>query len=89
MIRNAWPQSGWGKLVLIILIAFPVVWLLDLWSLVSEWLAVLSGFLAASTLVPNWLLALLAICAIIVAGLFGALLRPRRETTDPEKEDPP
>ncbi len=89
MIRNAWPQSGWGKLVLIILIAFPVVWLLDLWSLVSEWLAALSGFLAASTLVPNWLLALLAICAIIVAGLFGALLRPRRETTDPEKEDPP
>ena len=89
MIRNAWPQSIWGKAVLIIVIAFPVVWLLDLWSLVGEWLAVLWGFLAASTLVPNWLLAVLAICAIIVAGLFGASLRPRRETADPEKEDPP
>jgi hypothetical protein len=89
MIRNAWPQSIWGRVVLIIAIAFPVVWLLDLWSLVREWLAVLSGFLAASTLVPNWLLALLAICAIIVAGLFGASLRPRRETTEADKEEPP
>jgi hypothetical protein len=89
MIRNAWPQSIWGKAVLIVAIAFPVVWLLDLWSLIGEWLAILSGFLAASTLVPNWLLVLLAICAIIVAGLFGASLRPKRETTDPEEEGPP
>ena len=89
MIRNAWPQSTWGKAVLIIVIAFPVVWVLDLWSLIGEWLVVLSGFLAASTLVPNWLLALLAICAIIVAGLFGASLRPDREPTDSDKEEPP
>ena len=89
MIRNAWPQSIWGKAVLIIVIAFPVVWVLDLWSLIGEWLAVLSGFLAASTLVPNWLLALLAICAIIVAGLFGASLRPDREPADSDKEEPP
>ena len=89
MIRNAWPQSLWGKAVLIIAMAFPAVWLLGLWSLAAEWVAVFSGFLAESTLVPNWLLGLLAICAIIVAGLFGASLRPSREITDADKEDPP
>lgn len=89
MIRKAWPQSLWGKAVLIIAMAFPAVWLLGLWSLVAEWVAVLSSFLAESTLVPNWLLGLLAICAIIVAGLFGASLRPSQETTDPEKDESP
>jgi hypothetical protein len=89
MIRNAWPHSFWGKAVLIIAMAFPAVWLLGLWSLIGEWLAVLANFLADSTLVPNWILGLLAICAIIVAGLFGASLRPPPKSTNPDQDEPP
>jgi len=37
----------------------------------AEWLIMGWSFLAESTLVPNWLLALLTICAIIVAGILG------------------
>jgi hypothetical protein len=38
--------------------------------------------------VPNWLLALLTICAIIVAGILGTALRPDRESADPETSEP-
>jgi hypothetical protein len=35
--------------------------------------------------VPNWLLGLFAMCAIIVAGLLGAALRPRRQVERPHQ----
>jgi hypothetical protein len=38
--------------------------------------------------VPNWLLALLTICAFIVAGILGTAMRPTRESADPEKGEP-
>ena len=37
---------------------------------------------------PNWLLTLLTICAFIVAGIFGAALRPPRESAFPETSEP-
>ncbi|MBL6618572.1 MAG: hypothetical protein ISP49_04805 [Reyranella sp.] len=89
MIRNAWPQSAWAKVALIAAMAFPVAWLLGLWSLIGDWLTILAGFLADSTLVPNWILGLLAICAIIVAGLFGASLRPPPKSTATDQNEPP
>ena len=89
MMRNAWPQSIWGKVALIVVMAFPVAWLLGLWSLIGDWLTILASFLADSTLVPNWILGLLAICAIIVAGLFGASLRPPPKSTDLDQNEPP
>jgi hypothetical protein len=69
--------------------ALPAAWLLGLWSSIAGWLELLASFLAAETLVPNWMLALLALCAIIVAGWFGASLRPTRESTDPDKDESP
>ena len=56
---------------------------LGLWSDLGGWLGDLWHFLAASTLVPNWLLGFFAICAIVVAGLLGAGLRPTRNTRRP------
>jgi len=66
-----------------LVVAFTIVgltvgWFLGLWSEVGGWLNILWFFLAGSTLVPNWLLGFFAICAIIVAGLLGSALRPRR-----------
>lgn len=51
---------------------------LGLWSTLSAWTHAIARFLAASTEVPNWLLGLFALCAIIVAGWLGASLRPER-----------
>jgi hypothetical protein len=56
---------------------------LGLWSDLGGWLSGLWYFLAGSTLVPNWLLGIFAICAIVVAGLMGAGLRPTREARHP------
>lgn len=53
---------------------------LGLWSTLSGWVHAIGRFLAASTEVPNWLLGLFALCAIIVAGWLGASLRPERPT---------
>jgi ABC-type dipeptide/oligopeptide/nickel transport system permease component len=70
------------------IIALAIGYFLGLWSDLGGWLNDLGTFLAASTLVPNWLLGLFAICAIIVAGLLGAGLRPTRKSADPEKNEP-
>ena len=69
-------------------LAAPALYLLGLWGVIAEWLAILWGFLAESTPVPNWLLALLTLCAFIVAGIFGAALRPPRESAFPETNEP-
>jgi hypothetical protein len=60
-----------------------VGYFLGLWSDLGGWLNDLRYFLAASTLVPNWLLGIFAICAIVVAGLLGAGLRPTRNARRP------
>ena len=73
---------------IIAVLAAPALYLLGLWSVVAEWLIVGLGFLAESTLVPNWLLALLTICAFIVAGILGTALRPPRESAFPETNEP-
>jgi ABC-type dipeptide/oligopeptide/nickel transport system permease component len=70
------------------IVALVIGYFLGLWSDLGGWLSNLGNFLAASTLVPNWLLGLFAICAIIVAGLLGAGLRPTRKSVDPEKDEP-
>jgi hypothetical protein len=56
---------------------------LGLWSDLGRWLGGLWYLLAGSTLVPNWLLGVFALCAIVVAGLLGAGLRPVRDTRRP------
>ncbi|HLM15117.1 MAG TPA: hypothetical protein VK362_22155, partial [Reyranella sp.] len=66
-----------AKLVVAAVIVVLIVgYFLGLWSDLGGWLNDLWYFLAASTLVPNWLLGIFAICAIVVAGLLGAGLRP-------------
>lgn len=70
------------------IVALAIGYFLGLWSDLGGWLNDLGNLLAASTLVPNWLLGLFAICAIIVAGLLGAGLRPTRKSADPEKNEP-
>ena len=93
MIRNIRPDSSARRKLLtaaiIIVLAAPGLYLIGLWAFVAEWLGMGWRFLAESTLVPNWLLAFLTICAIIVAGILGTALRPTRETVDPEKGEPP
>ena len=92
MIGNIRPDSTRRKLLtaaIIIVLAAPGLYLMGVWALVAEWLGMGWRFLAELTLVPNWLLAFLAICAIIVAGILGTALRPTRETVDPEKGEPP
>jgi len=79
------PTSPRRKLAvgaIIAVLAAPALYLLGLWSFVAEGLGMGWRFLADSTLVPNWLLAFLTICAIIVAGILGTALRPDRETRD-------
>jgi hypothetical protein len=86
-----WPDPAHRKLAtaaIIAVLAVPGLYLLGLWALIAEWLGVLWYFLAGSTLVPNWLLGLFAICMVIVAGMLGASLRPPRESVDPEKDEP-
>ena len=84
------PTSPRRKLAvgaIIAVLAAPALYLLGLWSLIAEGLGMGWRFLADSTLVPNWLLAFLTICAIIVAGILGTALRPERESRhsdDPE-----
>ena len=73
---------------IIAVLAAPALYLLGLWAVFAEWLAMGWRFLAESTLVPNWILALLTICAIIVAGILGAALRPTRESAYPETDEP-
>ena len=53
------------------IVALAIGYFLGLWADLGGWLNDLGNFLATSTLVPNWLLGLFAICAIIVAGLLG------------------
>jgi len=62
-----------------VVIGLVVGYVLGLWSALSGWLKELWHFLGASTSVPNWLLGLLAVCAIIVAGWLGTALRPTRD----------
>ena len=73
---------------IIAVLAAPALYLLGLWAVVAEGLVLGWSFLAESTLVPNWLLALLTICAIIVAGILGTALRPPRESAYPETSEP-
>ena len=92
MIRNIGPDSARRKLLtaaIIIVLAAPGLYLIGVWALFAEWLDMGWRFLAESTLVPNWLLVFLTICAIIVACILGTALRPTRETVDPEKGEPP
>ena len=56
-----------------VIVILTVGYFLGLWSDLGGWLGDLWRFLAASTLVPNWLLGFFAICAIVVAGLLGAI----------------
>jgi hypothetical protein len=68
-------------LVVVIVIVVPIVgYFLGLWSPLAGWLNSLWYFLPESTLVPNWLLGLFAICVVIVAGWLGASLQPRRRS---------
>ena len=88
MIKKTWSGPARNKLIvaaIIAVLAAPALYLVGLWTLVGDWLGVLWRFLAESTLVPNWLLGLLAICAIIVAGMLGAALRPTKEIPDPDE----
>ncbi|HTG22699.1 MAG TPA: hypothetical protein VK681_21835 [Reyranella sp.] len=73
---------------IIAVLAAPALYLLGLWAVIADWLVLGLSFLAESTLVPNWLLALLTICAIIVAGILGTALRPPRESAYPETSEP-
>jgi hypothetical protein len=89
--KKSWPDPVRRKVItaaIIAVLAAPALYLLGLWALFAEWLAMGWSFLAESTLVPNWLLALLTICAIIVAGILGTALRPDRESADPDKSEP-
>jgi hypothetical protein len=92
VIRNIRQDSARRKLLtaaIIIVLAAPGLYLIGVWAFFTEWLGMGWSFLAESTLVPNWLLVFLTICAIIVAGILGTALRPTRETVDPEKGEPP
>jgi len=92
VIRNIRLDSARRKLLtaaIIIVLAAPGLYLMGVWAVFAEWLGLGWRFLAESTLVPNWLLVFLTICAIIVAGILGTALRPTRETVDPEKGEPP
>ena len=92
MISNIRPDPARRKLItaaIIVVLAAPALYLIGVWAFFAEWLGMGWRFLAESTLVPNWLLVFLTICAIIVAGILGTALRPTRETADPEKAEPP
>ena len=82
----AWPAPARNKaLAAAIIVGLAAGYFMGLWSLLGEWLRTLWYLLAESTLVPNWLLGIFAICAIIVAGLLGASLRPTRRADRPSQ----
>jgi len=92
VINKNWPDPARRKLItaaIIAVLAAPALYLIGLWAVVAEWLGMGWRFLAESTLVPNWLLVFLTICAIIVAGILGTALRPTRERADAENGEPP
>jgi fatty acid desaturase len=68
---------------IIAVLAAPAIYLVGLWTLFAGWLGSFWRLLADSTLVPNWLLGLLALCTIILAGILGTSLRPTKEIADP------
>lgn len=68
-----------AKLALLaVVVALVVGYLLGLWSELAWALGGLWYLLVDSTPVPNWLLGIFALCALIVAGWLGASLRPSR-----------
>lgn len=82
----AWPAPAQGKVIVPLIIAVLVAaYFMGLWSLLGGWFTALWYLLAESTLVPNWLLGIFALCAIIVAGLLGAALRPARQSRQPSQ----
>ena len=86
VIKENPPDPSRRKLIAAAIIAALVVgYFTGAWSIVSEWLSGLWYLLAESTLVPNWLLGIFAICALIVAGLLGASLRPTRRIERPHQ----
>ena len=90
MIPKNRPDPARRKLTtaaIIAVLAAPALYLIGLWALFAEWLGMGWRFLADSTLVPNWLLVLLAICALIFAGILGTALRPTRQSADPENNE--
>jgi hypothetical protein len=72
-------------LAVAIVVALVVGYFMGVWSLLGEWLSALWYLLAVETPVPNWLLGVFAICALIVAGLLGAALRPTRRIERPHQ----
>ncbi len=75
-----------GKIVVpAIIAALAAAYFTGLWSLLGQWFTALWYLLSESTLVPNWLLGIFAICALIVAGLLGAGLRPTRQARRPSQ----
>ena len=86
MTEVARPAPAQCKIIALAIAAALVVgYFIGLWSLLGEWLNELWYLLADSTLVPNWLLGIFAICAIIVAGILGASLRPTRRAARPSR----
>lgn len=84
MTKKVWPTPVQSKVAAAVIVAVLAGgYFIGLWSLVREWLTVFWYLLAASTLVPNWLLGLFAICTIIVAGMLGTSLRPTRQGRPP------
>ena len=84
MIAKNWPDPPRRKLIILAIIAaLAAGYFIGLWSLLDEWLGSFWYLLADSTLVPNWLLGIFSICAIIVAGMLGASLRPTRRGARP------
>lgn len=80
MRKRSWPNSSQSKLLAgAVIVGLAAGYLTGLWSDLAYWVDGLVGLLAASTLVPNWLLGLFAVCAVIVAGWLGAALRPSRD----------
>ena len=92
VITKDWPGPRRTKLItaaIVAVLAAPALYLLGLWAFFVEWLGMGWRFLVDSTLVPNWMLLLLVISALIVCGILGTSLRPPRETADSNKEEPP
>lgn len=76
-LKAAWKDPVWSKVIATGLVAGIVAitgYLLSLWPLVRNWMTECWSSAIATTVVPNWLLMLLVICAgLFVANLAGRL----------------
>ncbi len=74
LLKKAWHDPVWSKVIATIIIGIAgvlVTYFAGWWPIIAQMGSGLVAYTAASTQIPNWLLGLLILCAVLVIGAIG------------------